>query len=57
MPCGHHSDFRVRISLERNEGRSHNDGLQINIDVSATGLRVAGLNGKILEVGVSDIIE
>jgi hypothetical protein len=42
----------VRIGLERTEGRSHNDGLQVNVYVSTTGVRSAGLNGKTLEVGV-----
>lgn len=36
----------MRIGLKRTEGRSHNDGLQVNVDVSATGVRGAGLNGK-----------
>src|SRR5713101_1769431 len=31
---------------------SHKDGLQVNVDVSASGVRVAGLNGITLEIGM-----
>lgn len=44
--------FCVRVGLRELDDGAHNRDVQVDIDISATRYRFAGLNDKSLEVGV-----